>query len=101
MLIKELAHSVVPLRSRPRSLERSGQALMELAVGMLALVMVVSALCGFGVFIARSLRAQNSTRSGSTDGNGEVEVGIQIGNHTLEKMRVKEHCQMPQMTIVK
>lgn len=101
MLIKEFAHSVVPLRSRPRSLERSGQALMELAVGMLALVMVVSALCGFGVFIARSLRAQNSTRAGSTEGNGDVEVNIQIGNETLGKMTVRENCQMPQMTIVK
>ena len=80
---------------------RSGQALMELAVGMLALVMVVSALCGFSVFIARSLKAQNSTRAGSSEGNGEVEVGIQIGTETLGKMKVKEHCQMPPMTIVK
>lgn len=80
---------------------RPGQALMELAIGMLALTMVVSALCGFAVFIARSLRAQNSVRSGSSEGNGEVEVGIQIGTHTVGKMEVRENCQMPQMTIVK
>ena len=96
-----LAHSVVPLRSRPCSLGRSGQALIELAVGMVTLTMVVTTLCGFAVFMARSLKAQNSTRSGSTEGNGEVEVGIRIGNETIETMKVREHCQMPQLTIVR
>jgi len=78
-----------------------GQALMELALGMLTLTMVVTMLCGFCVFMTRSLRAQNSTRSGSTEGNGDVEVGIQIGTARIETMEVKEHCQMPQLTIVK
>ena len=80
---------------------RPGQALMELAVGMLTLVMVLTTLCGFAVFMARSLKAQNSTRSGSTEGNGEVEVDVRIGGATIETMKVKEHCQMPQLTIVK
>ena len=80
---------------------RPGQALMELAVGMLTLVIVVTTLCGFAVFMSRSLKAQNSTRSGSVEGNGEVEVGIRIGNATIETMKVREHCQMPQMTIVR
>lgn len=80
---------------------RPGQALMELAVGMLTLVMVLTTLCGFAVFMARSLRAQNSTRSGSADGNGEVEVGIRIGDAVIETMKVKEHCQMPQLTIAR
>lgn len=84
-----------------RTESRPGQALMELAVGMLALVMVVSTLCGFCVFMTRSLRAQNSVRTGSSEGEGMVEVGIQIGSHTLEKMRVREHCQMPQLTIAR
>ena len=76
-----------------------GQALMELAVGMLTLTIVVTMLCGFCVFIARSLQAQNSTRAGSTKGNGEVEVGISLGTATIETMKVKEHCQMPALTI--
>lgn len=86
---------------RIKGFVRSGQAMVELAVGMLALVMVVSTLCGFCVFMTRSLRAQNSARTGSSEGEGTVEVGIQIGSHTLEKMKVREHCQMPQMTIMK
>lgn len=80
---------------------RSGQAMMEMAIGMLALVMVVSILFGFCVFMARSLRAQNTARSGAHDGNGEVRVDIRIGNATIKKMDVKEHCQMPQLTVVK
>ena len=40
-------------RGRPSA--RRGQALMELAVGMFALALVVSALAGFAVYIAKSL----------------------------------------------
>ena len=80
---------------------RSGQAMVELAIGMLTLVIVVSTLCGFAVFMARSLRAQNTTRSGWSEGNGDVEVGLQFGTVVVETMKVKEHCQMPQMTVVK
>lgn len=101
MRIKELAHSVVPLRSRPRSLGRHAQALIELAFGMFTLTLVVTMLCGFCVFMARSLRAQNSTRSGHSEGNGVVEVGITFGSATIETMKVKEHCTMPPLTIVK
>jgi len=78
-----------------------GQALMEMAIGMLTLIIVVSTLTGFCIFMARSLRAQNSTRAGSTDGNGMVEVGIRFGTASIDKMSVKENCQMPQLTIVK
>lgn len=78
-----------------------GQALMELAFGMFTLTLVVTMLCGFAVFMARSLRAQNSTRAGSSEGNGEVEVGIRFGSATVETMKVREHCQMPPLTIVK
>ena len=80
---------------------KRGQALMELAFGMLTLVIVVSVLCGFTVFIVRSLKAQNSARRGFAEGGGEVEVGIRIGNAVIEKMTVKENCRMPAMTIMK
>ena len=47
------------------SLSRRGQALMELAVGMFAFALVVTALCGFAVYIAKSLKMQNSLRTGA------------------------------------
>lgn len=78
-----------------------GQAMVELAIGMFTLALVVSMLCGFAVFMARSLQAQNSTRAGATKGNGSVEVGIYFGNHTVETMKVKERVQMPSTMILK
>jgi hypothetical protein len=43
---------------------RRGQALMELAVGMFALSLVVAALCGFALYIVKSLEIQNKMRVG-------------------------------------
>ena len=43
---------------------RRGQAMTELAVGLFALALVVSALCGFAVYVAKSLRVQNELRVG-------------------------------------
>ena len=43
---------------------RRGQAMAELAAGLFALALVVSALCGFAVYIAKSLRVQNELRVG-------------------------------------
>ena len=76
-----------------------GQALIELAFGMFTLALTVTLLCGFTVFMARSLRAQNSCRTGSNEGNGKVEVGIYFGRSVLDTMTVKEHCRMPALTI--
>jgi len=48
--------------------DRRGQALLELAFGMFALALIVSALCGFAEYIAKSLRAQGELRvSGGSD----------------------------------
>jgi len=41
---------------------KRGQALMELAVGMLTLTLVVTALVAFSTYIAKSLAAQNLHR---------------------------------------
>lgn len=49
--------------------------MIELAVGMFALSLVVSALCLFAVYIVNSLRVQNSLRSASPQNNVRVEVG--------------------------
>ena len=43
---------------------RRGQALVEVAVGMLALALVVSALCGFALYVTKSLEIQNKLRVG-------------------------------------
>ena len=80
-------------------IDRRGQAMVELALGMLALVIVVSALCGFAIFMTRSLRAQNSCRTGSTEGNGRVEVDIRIGGGRIGTMSVRERCTMPATSI--
>ena len=55
--------------------DRRGQATIELAAGMFALALVVSALCLFAVYIVKSLRVQNSLRSSSPQNNVRVEVG--------------------------
>ncbi len=49
------------------STSHRGQALVELAVGMFALTLLVSTLCGFAVFIAKSLSEQNHERVGGAD----------------------------------
>jgi hypothetical protein len=46
--------------------KRRAQALIELAVGMFAFALVISALTGFAVWIAKSLKMQNSLRTGAS-----------------------------------
>ena len=67
---KELATAFVPCgrtplltRSVARRLGSSGQAFMELALGMLALALVLSALFGFTAYILSSLRMQCDIRA--------------------------------------
>ena len=82
---------------------RRGQALMELAVGMFAIALVVGCLCVFAIFIAKSLRVQNSLRSSSPQPSGEkVEFGEFLygilGRHWLV---VSEDVKLPPTVIVK
>ena len=58
----------------PASVSRSGQAMIELAIGMFTLILVVSALAAFTVYIVGSLKAQNSVRSSSVHADSLVEV---------------------------
>lgn len=58
----------------PASVSRSGQAIIELAIGMFTLILVVSALAAFTFYIVGSLRAQNSVRSSSVHADNSVEV---------------------------
>ena len=82
---------------------RRGQALMELAVGMFAIALVVGCLCVFAVFIAKSLRVQNSLRSSAPQPSGEkVEFGEFlhgiVGRHWLV---VDERVALPSTAIAK
>ncbi len=86
--------------------DRRGQALMELAVGMFALAFVVSALCGFALYIAKSLRAQNELRGRdgrSTEKSDSVEVGDFAARYVFgtETLRIREKIVMPERTILK
>jgi hypothetical protein len=76
---------------------------MELAVGMFAIALVVGCLCVFAVFIAKSLRVQNSLRSSAPQPSGEkVEFGEflhgVLGRHWLV---VQESVALPPTTIDK
>ena len=83
---------------------RRGQALMELAVGMFALALVVGALCAFAIFMAKSLRVQNSLRSSAPQPSGEeVDFNIVLfrGDGDEHVLKIKEHVQMPSTAIAK
>ena len=80
---------------------RRGQALMELAVGMFALALVVSALCVFAVYIAKSLRLQNELRVGGKK-TDSVEVPSFAARHVFgeETLKVSEKLAWPQTTVL-
>lgn len=83
---------------------KRGQALMELAVGMFALALVISALCGFAVYIGKSLKMQNSLRNGiggTASKNDSVEVGKFASEFIFgtDKLAIHEKVVMP-MTII-
>jgi hypothetical protein len=86
---------------------KRGQALMELAVGMFVIALVVSALCGYALYISKSLKAQNSLRGGSTARSNSkcdtVEVGEFAGEYLFggNKLEIREKVVMPQTTILK
>ena len=76
-----------------------GQALMELAVGMFALSLVVSALCGFSLYIVKSLKAQNSLRSGTgrSSVTDKVEFDAFAAEHVFggKTLKISEKVEMP------
>lgn len=76
-----------------------GQALMELAVGMFALALVVSALCGFSLYIVKSLKAQNSLRSGTgrSSVTDKVEFDAFAAEHVFggKTLKISEKVEMP------
>ena len=83
--------------------DRRGQALVELACGMIALALVVSALCTFAVFIVRGLKAQNSLARPSDEKAFTVETGPFAAEHIFgtEKFRKSERVKMPPPTLLR
>lgn len=82
--------------------ERRGQAMVELAVGTFALALVVSALCGFAVYVAKSLRVQNELRVGGKK-TDSVEVSAFAAERVFgeAKLEISEKLAWPQTTVVK
>ena len=83
--------------------DRRGQAMIELAMGMFALALVVSALCLFAVYIVRSLEVQNSLRSSSPQMNKPVKVDDFAARHFTGKDTIKmdERAVMPPTEVLK
>ena len=81
---------------------RRGQALIELAVGLFALALVVSALCGFALYIAKSLRLQNELRVGGKK-TDSVEVSAFAAEHVFgdRKLKMSEKLAWPQTAVLK
>lgn len=81
---------------------KRGQALMELVAGLFALALVLSALCGFAVYIVKSLKMQNSLRVGASSQHDEVQVGEFAAKYVFgtDKLKLHEKVEMPQTTIV-
>lgn len=82
---------------------RKGQALMELTAGLFALALVTSALCGFAVYIAKSLKMQNSLRVGASSQSDTLEVSAFAAQYVFgaETLKIHEKVEMPQRTILK
>ena len=80
---------------------RRGQALIELAVGLFALALVTSALCGFAAYIAKSLKMQNSLRVGASSQRDSVEISEFASKYVFgtDTLTIREKVVMPQRTI--
>lgn len=75
---------------------------MELAVGMFTLALVVSALCGFAAYIAKSLEVQNRLRvGGPTSGSVDVASPVSDVIFGAETLRISEKLAWPQTTILR
>lgn len=76
---------------------RRGQAMVELAAGMFALALVVSALCWFSIYIVKSLRMQNSLRLGNSSQSETIKFDNFASKYVFgtEALKIKEDVAMP------
>ena len=109
-------HAPLLARSVSRRLGSSGQAFVELALGMLALALVLSALFGFTAYILSTLSMQRSIRAEAgrgalNSGGGEESYSSKIADDTVEveplaatyifgssEVEVKEEVHIPAMS---
>ena len=109
-------HAPLLTRSVARRLGSSGQACMELALGMLALALVLSALFGFTAYILSSLKMQRDIRAEAgrgalNSGGGEESYSSKVADDTVEveplaatyifgssEVEVKEEVHIPSMS---
>ena len=95
---------------------RRGQALMELAIGMLALALVLSALFGFTMYILSSLDMQRDLRADAgkdalESGGGDEAYSSKVSRDVVEvepfaasyifgssEVEVKEEVHIPAMS---
>jgi len=77
---------------RRRSGARDGQALIELACGMFALVLVLSLLCLFVKYVVKSLQMENHIRSDVAVFAAKVEVDRFAAEKVLgiDALQIKE-----------
>lgn len=82
---------------------KRGQALVELAIGMFAIALVVSALTGFAVYIVKSLKMQNSLRVGASSQTDEVVVSEFAAKYVFgdDRLKIVEEVKMPPTNILK
>ena len=120
---KELATALVPCGRAPlltcsvaRRLGSSGQAFVELALGMFALALVLSALFGFTTYILSSLKMQRNIRADAgrgalNAGGGDESYSSKVADDTVEvepfaatyifgssEVEVKEEVHIPSMS---
>lgn len=77
---------------------RRGQAMVELSLGVFTLALLTGALCGFAVYISRSLRMQNAARGTMPLAAEQVEVSF--GGYSGE-LSVNERAELPDRLIAK
>ncbi len=96
------AGRIVDLEEHRMGIKR-GQAMLELAFGMFALAIVVSALSGFAIYIAKSLKVQNGLRIGASSGKERVEFTTFAAKHVFgtDSLTIKERVTMPPDFILK
>jgi len=85
------------------AINRRGQALIEMALGMFALTLVVSALCAFAIYIAKSLKMQNTLRVGDASQHDTVEVSDFAARYTFgtRTVTIREKVDMPNTRILR
>ena len=96
----DAAHGVD--RHQPRLVEDLGHEARECGDNGAVAALVVTALCGFAVYIAKSLKMQNSLRTGASTQTASVEFTTFGAKYVFgaERLKIRESVSMPDTAIV-